>query len=191
MKKIIIGIIILITLVASYFVLFKKENNETTVIDTVNGYKLESTSSEYYKSLFTELKTLYSKEYTDSELATLISKMFLADYLSLSTATSKNDVGGVDFIYESFKEDFIKISKTSIYKTVENNIYGNRKQSLPLVTLVDVKSITDSEFDINDISTTVKEVSAQISYKTDMGYQEEVTLLLVKTNDKYEVIKMD
>lgn len=191
MKKIIIGIVLIAVAVLAYLTFFQKEDSKEGIVDEVNGYVLESNKSEYYNELFSSLKEMYEKEYTDEEHASLIAQLFLTDNLSLNTALSKNDVGGVQFVYESYRTDFIHIARDTIYKFVENNVYGNRKQELPSVKEVIVETVTDEEFELLDDTVDVISVKAKIVYEKDLGYQEEAELLLYKTNDKFEVIKMD
>lgn len=191
MKKIIIIFTVIILLVISYFTFFNKQKITDGVIDEVNGYVLSSNKSDYYNSLFEELKTMYTKEYEDNEKASLITQLFLTDNLSLSTAQSKNDVGGVQYVYEDFREEFTKIARNTIYKFVENNVYGTRKQELPTVSEVLIEKISDSEFKIGKEKVDVLLINAKIKYEKDLGYQKEVELLLYKKNDKFEVIKMD
>lgn len=191
MKKILLGIIIIIIFAASYFTFFKKEKLEEGVVDEVNGYVLKANESSYQNSLFAEFKTLLKSEYTDEEYVTIVSKLFLTDNLSLKTAMSKNDVGGVQFVYESFREDFTRIARDTIYKFVENNIYGDRKQELPLVEKVEVLEVTSDTFELDESDVDVLKVTAKVTYEKDLGYQKEVELLFVEKNNKFEVIKMD
>ena len=61
-------------------------------------------------------------------LTALISKLFVIDFYSLNSALNKNDIGGKEFVYRNYQEDFSKLAKETIYKYVENNIYGKRNQ---------------------------------------------------------------
>ena len=46
----------------------------------------------------------------EEKYATYISQMFLADFYTLNSALNKNDVGGVQFVYKDYQEDFLKNS---------------------------------------------------------------------------------
>ena len=129
----IILIICIINIISS---LNNSKKISTETIDTIEkyNYNLKQNESAYYKKLFKDLKNELKKEKVDEEnYASIVSKMFLTDFLSLDNAINKNDIGGTDFVYEDYRETFIKKSKDTIYLYIENNIYGDRKQELPLV----------------------------------------------------------
>jgi hypothetical protein len=172
----------------------KKISTET--IDTIEkyNYNLKENESTYYKKLFKELKQELNKDDIDEEkYASIISQMFLTDFLSLDLALNKNDVGGTDFIYSDYKDTFIKKAKDTLYSYVENNIYGNRKQELPNVKEVKIKSIKKSEYNGENTSdNNAFYVECEVSYKKDLGYQKEVSLILIHNGDnKLEIVSME
>lgn len=191
MKKAILIVILILILGLSLMFFIKKQKTDVYVIDEIEGYVLENNKSGYYNELFNELKTLLNKEYTEEEYLEIVAKLFVTDVYSLTHALSKNDVGGMQYVYESFREDFKKIAKSSIYDGVESNIYGNRKQSLPEVTSVSITSIEDEKFTIASKKQDVYKVSVDVYYKKDLGYPSSLELLIFFNNNKPEVIKMD
>ena len=123
-KKVSIFVIIVILIIAAitFFIFLdsKKDDTETIKVedvDTIEGYDytLKSNSTKYFKDLFKQLKEcLEADEIDEDEYAELVSKMFIADFFNLDNKISKNDVGGVQFVYEGFRDDFIKLVSTSI-----------------------------------------------------------------------------
>lgn len=174
-----------------------KSNGAKTVevLDTVDeyGYTLDENDSKYFKEVFKELKkNLESKEMNEEEYATQIAKLFVIDFYSLDYATSKNDIGGVQFIYNEYQESFIHKAKDTIYKYVENDLYDKREQELPVVTSVEVTDIFQEtrEFDaINDDDAYV--VTVRVTYEKDLGYPTECTLILVHRNNILEIASLD
>ena len=67
---------------------------------------------------------------------------------TLANKVSNTDVGGIQFVHEPFQDDFILIAKETLYSHVENNIYGNRKQELPIVREVTIRSIETKNMNI-------------------------------------------
>ena len=202
-KKVRIFLIVLILIIALLGVaiwqgkkLFSSKDTVQVVkvVDKIDeyGYELNENETEYYKSLFDELKKeLKSDSYDEENYASLISKLFIADFYSLSHALSKNDVGGVQYVYSSFQEDFVKLAKDSVYNAVESNIYGDRKQKLPTVSEVVVDEIRQESYDYeNKTDDAAYTVDLTIKYKEDMGYQQEVTLYLIHTDNKLEIVEM-
>lgn len=170
--------------------------SEVEILEKIEDYNytLNENDSEYFKKVFNELKDELKKEKIDEEnYAKLISELFVVDFFSLDKSLSKNDVGGVQFIYTDYQESFIKLAKEGIYKYVESNIYGDRKQELPNVTSVEITDIKqDSITFSNDVKDTkAYYVSLTITYEENLEYQENVELVLIHSNNKLEIAKMD
>lgn len=172
----------------------KKVKQEVKVEEKIEeyGYELDDNETSYYKSLFQNLKSILSEEVVEEEqYASVISQLFLADFFNLDNKLSKNDIGGLQFVYSDFQNDFEKLAKESVYRYVKNNIYGDRNQELPIVaevTVLNVDSVSFTYLDQEDKN--AYQVDLKIAYKEDMGYQENATLILVHHNDRLEIIKM-
>lgn len=199
-KKIVKFVIVLLIIVALIIVAIKFLTKEDTVKkveveDEIKeyGYKMDDNETEYYKSLFKELKTVLEKETVDeNEYASLVSQLFLADFLNLDNKLSKNDVGGVQFIYTDFQSDFEKIAKEGIYDAVVNKeTDAESKTEMPEVTnveVVDLEHITHNYLDQTD-NDAIK-VDLKITYKTDLDYQDTTSLILVHNGKKLEIVEM-
>ena len=115
----------------------------------------------------------------------------VADFYSLKQAINKNDIGGTQFVYEAYQQDFVQSAKTSVYAYIENNIYGTRKQELPMVSEVEVTSIEHTQYDGNTISDDAAyEVDLFLTYEEDLDYPTHVTLILAHANYKLQIVKM-
>lgn len=189
--------VFMILMYSMYDVYTGLKGNKAAEVKTIDeiptyGYKIDETASKYVKSLFKELKkVLEEKEVDEKQYAELVGKIFLADFYSLDAAINKNDIGGLQFIYKKSQEDFSAKAKDTVYRYVENNIYHNRKQSLPLVTSVDVKNVEQKAYNkasINDAKAYYMDF--EITYKTDMGYPAKASLVLVHTDKKLEIVLM-
>lgn len=191
---VLIVIIFVVCLVNILSSLKPKNQTEVKVINFIEkyDYNLNENETSYYKGLFKELKSTLNKDKVDEErYATLISKMFLADFFSLKNAINKNDIGGTDFIYSNYKDDFISKAKDTVYQYVENNIYGNRKQELPIVKEVKINNIEQREYSGDKESDdNAYYVEANIVYEKDSGYQKKCELILIHSNDKLEIVIM-
>ena len=130
-----------------------KNAKEIKILNTIEeyNYTLNENDSAYVSSVFEKLKEELKNEIVDEEkYATYISQMFLADFYTLNSALNKNDVGGVQFVYKDYQEDFLKSAKDTVYRYVENNIYGNRNQSLPVVSEVTITKIEQKMYNSNE-----------------------------------------
>ena len=87
-----------------------KNAKEIKILNTIEeyNYTLNENDSAYVSSVFEKLKEELKNEIVDEEkYATYISQMFLADFYTLNSAINKNDVGGVQFILDDFKDNFV------------------------------------------------------------------------------------
>lgn len=197
-----IGLLVLLLLITGILVFgiykdtFGSNVEGVEIVDTIDkyGYQLTENHTDYYKDLFNELKDLLSKEdYSDSEYAKLIVKLFVADFYDLNSKLNKNDVGGYQFVYEGYQETFKKFASdvNGVYYYVENNIYGDRKQDLPVVEEVSIASIENIPYAYGSISDTdAYNITVSVTYKKDLGYPKSVDLILIHSNDKIEVVEM-
>lgn len=174
----------------------KKRNvkQEVKVEETIEGYNYELDDNEtlYYKDLFQRLKQVLEKEPVEEDkYASLICQLFLADFFNLDNKISNNDIGGTQFVYADFRDDFENLAKSSVYHYVESDVYDDRKQELPKVKEVSVVNIETTSFTyLDQKDDNAYQVDLNVNYETDLGYQEGVTLVLVHNDDKLEIIKM-
>ena len=173
----------------------KKEPGEVQVVQVTNsidkyGYTLEDRDTELFKKNFEELKELLNQEdYDKEEYLKLISKLFIIDLYTINNKLSRYDVGGLEYVYSGAVTSFKSVAQNSIYKTVENNLDGTRKQELPEVESVEITDVSEYSFEMPDES---KEdgyrVKVSWTYKEKMGYDNSATLVLIKDGEKYGVV---
>ena len=200
LKKILIILILLaIIIYIGIYMINKKKSNKPTkeveIIDSIDdfGYQLNDNETKYYNELFNNLKDLLKEEnYDEQEYATIIAKLFLADFYDLDSKVMKSDVGGTQFVYEGYREDFEKGAISSIYKYVESNVYGDRKQSLPIVKEITQENIETNSFKYNNTSdSNAYYLTMNINYTKDLGYPTKVEIVLIHNNNRLEVAKLE
>ena len=161
-KKIII-ILIIIAVILGFFslkdLIFKNGNsvNEVKVVSKIEkyGYNLKENKPKAYKTMFEELKKILDANEVDQDAyVKKISEMFIYDFYSLDDKTAKTDIGGVEFIYGGILENFLENAQDTYYKYVENDIYDNRKQTLPIVDKITIESVEKKPFAYNDQTAT-------------------------------------
>lgn len=170
-----------------------KSTNKVKTIMTIEkyNYTLNENDSPYFKKLFKQLKdTLETKKVDEEKYAELLSKLFVTDFYSLKYALSKNDVGGIQFVYTDYQNTFTKKAKDTVYAYVKSNIYGKRKQELPNIKKVELNKLDTSEYELNDETVKSYEVTLDITYDKDLDYPKTVKLTLVKSNNKLEIVEM-
>lgn len=204
-KKFLICLILVLLIVGGYFfydkVLNKNEAKAPKVVDEIKefNYVVNENDTKLFKTTFNELKKILSKKEVDNKAyAETISKLFIIDFFSLDNKTSKNDVGGVQFVYNSYKSDFIDFARDGMYKQVVNKIDNKKTTNLPLVTSVKVTKtdtvVPSSIFEHQDFAgveeANAYEISLEWSYKNGDEFQQSATVVVVKDGDKLSIAKM-
>ncbi len=200
-KKIFMFIVLPLLIIggACYYVFFGQDKTDKVVkpksSDTIKGYDytLRSDATKYYKKLFKELKSTLEADEVDSDAyAELVAKMFVCDFYNLDNKVGKNDVGGVQFVYKDYRDDFTKKATNSMYKSVESNVYGKRSQKLPIVSNVSVAKNDGEPFTYGDkTDAEAYNISFEITYKENLGYQNKGTLTLIHNDKKIEVASLE
>ena len=205
-KKFLVCLILVILIVGGYFVydkLFNKtEVTAPKVVDEIKSfnYVVNEKDTKLFKKTFNELKDVLSKKEIDNKkYAETISKLFVIDFFSLDNKTSKNDIGGVQFVYSSYKSDFIDYARDGMYKQVGNALDNkNTNNNLPEVTEVKITKtdtvVPSSIFEHKDFENSTEadayEISLEWSYKNGGDFQDKAVLVVVKDGDKLSVAKM-
>lgn len=198
-KKVVIFLILALAFIIFIGVLIltngKKSENKVKVVDEIKeyGYVLENNKPKQYKQLFKELvKVLKADKVNEEEYAKLISQMFAVDFYDLNSKTSKNDIGGIIFISEKSRENFALKASDTVYKYIEINVSGDRKQELPEVTNSSVKEIKTEKLDKKNVKDdNAYVVTVNLEYKKDLDYPKEVVVKLLHNDKKLEIYEME
>lgn len=214
MKKV-FKIIIIVLLIAAFVVagifIFKKFINkpddskapvvvEIKKLDEIKGfsYYLYDNSTELYKELFNELKTvLETKPIDEEKYAELVSKMFVEDFFTLNNKVTNQDVGGLDFVHTSAKANLKLEASNTTYKYIESNVYGDREQKLPEVSSFVSCVVTSEKYNYTDKDNNISisddksyVVKLTWNYKEDLGYQTSATIRLVHEDKVLSIISV-
>lgn len=171
-----------------------KQDNTVKTLDSIENYNytLNENDSSYFKELFKELKdNLEGDEIDEEEYASSVSKLMIVDFYSLKYAVSKSDIGGLQFVYDKYRDSFSMKAKDTIYAYVESNIYGKRAQNLPDVKNVEITNISKKEYTgKNEQDDEAYYVDVEITYEEDMDYPTECSLIWIHHNEKLELVQM-
>ena len=202
-KKILLFILVMVLVYAIggvvyyYFNKPKEEENkivEIPSLDKIDGYDyiLKSNDSEYYKELFNSLKSvLENKDVDDEEYAKLIAQMFICDLYTLDNKINKYDVGGSRFVLDDYVSNYKLNVQNTLYKYLEDNSNNNRKQELPIVTEIKIKTSEKTNYKIGDNSYSGYKITLEWTYKEDLGYDSKGEVTLIKNGNKYYVVQKD
>lgn len=192
-------IIISILLIASISIggiYLTRDKEKEIVIENVDAiskynYTLKKNDSITKKNKYKELKDILEKDIIDEDAyAKTLAEIFAIDVYDLNSKISKYDIGGLEYIYESDKDKFKNIMLDTLYNSVEDNSLDNRKQKLPIVVNVTSDNITQSEYKINDTTYSSWNIQIKIDYETDLGYDKNVLVTVIKDTDKLYVVEI-
>lgn len=195
-KKVRVLAVILVMGILLGFFYFKSRNElqVVMVVSEISGYNytLESNVTRIFKKYYKELeKELEDNKIDEKNYASLIAKLFVIDYYTLNNKVTNKNIGGVQFIHSNLKNKFITESSSSIYKYVNSNLYGNRKQKLPEVNEVNIVDIKEIKYDNNGYKDdTGYEVVVDIGYVKDYDYPERVNLSIIHEENKVVIVEI-
>ena len=198
LKVLIVLVLIFCVIILVLFgskLLTDKEPNEVKVLKEIksHGYKLDENETEIYKSEFDKLENILTQDEINYEdYAKQVAKLFIIDFYTLDNKLSKNDIGGVEFIKESMRDNFIEEARSTFYKYLEVKS-DKRVQNLPVVSEITDVLVEDTEFKYADktIDENAYKVTISWIYEEDLGYETETKMVLVNENNKLYIVEMN
>ena len=191
-----IFIVIAILLIISFLVYKLLKNNNTNdnikVVDSIEkyGYNLDDRDSALMKSKYEELKKVLNSDKIDyEEYAKILAELFIIDLFTLNNKINKYDVGSAEYVYPDSIENFKLNVEDTIYKHMENNSDGKRKQDLPEVSGSNITAINTGEFLIDDENYDSFIVELNWDYVKDLGYDDNATITLINLDNKLYVVE--
>lgn len=195
-RLIMIFIVIAILLIISFLVYKLLKNNNTNdnikVVDSIEkyGYNLDDRDSALMKSKYEELKKVLNSDEIDfEEYAKILAELFIIDLFTLNNKINKYDVGSAEYVYPDSIENFKLNVEDTIYKHMENNSDGKRKQDLPEVSGSNITAINTGEFLIDDENYDSFIVELNWDYANDLGYDDNATITLINLDNKLYVVE--
>ena len=196
-KVILIIIIILIVLLAASLVavklLSKSDNKDAVkVVDSIDefGYTLDDRDTELMKNTYNELKNVLSAdEINYEEYAKKLSELFVIDLFTMDNKVNRYDVGSTEYVYPDNVDNFKTNVEDTIYKSMENNSDGKRRQDLPEVSSITNSSVEGSTFLFGEDEYDSYVVSITWDYVDDLGYDDNATITLIELDNKLYVVE--
>lgn len=189
----IIVVLAIITLVV-YNAFFKKEVKtkvEIKILDSLDdyGYTLSDNDTQLFKTEFENMKkNINSENFSDEEYMKSISKLFVIDLYTLNNKVNKYDIGGLEYFYSDKKTMFETKVMDTLYSTLIDNTYGDRKQQLPEVSGVEVASLEGVTYKLGETKNECNLVKLNWTYVKDMGYDNKGSIVLCKEGIRWSVV---
>lgn len=195
---ILLGVVITILTASltAFFVINSNENKneekptEVVELDSIPdfGYALEDRDTELYKATFEKLREVLTADTIDyAEYAKLLAELYIIDLYTLDNKMNQYDAGSLDFVLESARESFELKVKDTLYKYIEDNSYGKRTQILPIVSSIGANDAVQKEIKVGETTYDGYTVAVTWNYETDLGYDTEAEISLVKIENKLYV----
>ena len=175
---------------------FYKGDRKPTVVSSIvdsmeeYGYTLSDQDGKLFKEKYYELKDILTAEDIDyDKYSQTLSELFIIDLYTMSTKINKYDVGGYEYVYKNEQEMFKGKVMDTIYESLEDNSYGDRKQQLPQVKSLELEDSEETTYKIEDKKLHGTKYTYSISYEKDLGYDDYVEITTVKDDDKVYVVE--
>ena len=196
-KMLLTILIILIIIIVAAIIVFKVFQGSPTaehvkVVDSIDNfdYNLDDRDTELMKKTYNELKDILTASDIDYEkYAQALAKLFVIDLFTMDNKVNRYDVGSTEYVYPDSVENFKTNVEDTIYKTMENNSNGKRKQKLPEVSAIDESNVETSTFTIGEDEYESYIVKLSWSYEKDLGYDKNATITLIPLNEKLYVVE--
>ena len=192
-KKIVgISIILLIVFICIYAVFIiipnKDTTSETKEVEKIKyGYIQYNRDNSLYKDIFNELKSELENETIDyKKYAEYISKLFIIDLYTLNNKNSKDDIGGIQYLKEEVKDNFILNASNTMYKYI-----GVDNTTLPEVNSIELVSISENKYIIGSSEYNSYDVSLKWDYKKDLGYDKTGKIVLIKDGEQLYIVEKE
>lgn len=189
---ILIGIMLFSIVGYKAYVDFFKDQSPTKKLITLDlyGYSLKERDTALFKNNFKELeKVLNENPINYEEYAKLVSKLFIIDLFTLDNKVSGTDIGGLEFVHKSLKENFKTNMGDTLYKNVKSNLDGKRKQTLPEVASIDITDVFETKYTYKKKEYDAYQVSLQWTYTKENSYEKSIKLTLIKDKDMLYIVK--
>lgn len=164
-----------------YRIFFKNDTIE--VVSKIDDYPyyLESNETKIYRKYYKNLeKELEDGKVDEEKYASLVSQLFIIDFYTLSNKVTNQDIGGVQFLHSEIQDNLKEKATDTLYKYVESNIYGDRRQKLPTVKDVKIKNIESISYEYGEYNdASAYQVDVEIIYKKDFGYDTKKKIILI------------
>lgn len=195
--KLMIAIIVVIFIVIAAILLFSFVNNKdeketVKVVDNISnfGYTLDDRDTDLMKNTYNELKEILLKDEIDYEsYAQTLAKLFVIDLFTMNNKINRYDVGSTEYVYPESLDNFKTNVEDTIYKTIENNSDGKRKQDLPEVSSIKLVSSDTNEYVIGEEAYDSFVISLNWNYEYDLGYDKQATITLIQLEKKLYVVE--
>ena len=187
-----ISIILLILVIGVYGVLIilpsKNTDNEVKELEKIKfGYIEYSRDTKVYKDVFSNLKAELDKDTIDyKKYAEYISKLFIIDLYTLNNKNSKEDIGGLQYLKEELKENFILNASNTMYKYI-----GDGSNDLPVVSNIELISINEVKYTIKNNEYDAYEINLKWEYKKDLGYDKEGKIIVIKEEEQLYIVEKE
>ena len=172
----------------------KVETKEAVILNSIGDYgiSLSDLDTELYKKEYEKLKeNLESDKIDFEEYAKSISKLFVIDLYTINNKINKYDIGGYEVVYPAIVDNYKLNVSDTIYRYIEDNSDGKRKQALPEVKEVTVDSIKTNKYTIKSENKTYDGYKVKLSWKyvSDLSYDKEAELIIINVDNKLYIVE--
>lgn len=185
LRIVMLVLLVIIIIYALLIVLPKNKTNkkENEGADKIGIYTLYKRDTELYKENFNLLKEELNGEKNKEKISEYIAKLFIIDFYTLSNKDYKEDVGGIQYVYPSSKDNFILNASNTMYK------YLNTLNEKPTVNKIDLNNIEKTTYKIDNKEYEGYILDLSWEYEKDLEYDKKGLVTVILDNDNFYVVE--
>lgn len=185
-------LILLLAIVFSLVFIINNESNQKPKIETAVEYKEVKDQTKIMEDIYNQLKSAINRN-DKMEISKLVGTYFVCDYYTLINK-KENQIGGMDYFYNSKKSDFKEYAQGGYYKDANNYIkLKTNKQEVQNYRIISYQKSSKALKGLEDYSYYDLTIELNFSQYNQIIQSDKltVTVTLIEKDRRYSVIALE
>lgn len=189
----------IITILLSFIMISGCSNNsqeqEQLSIQENSIYRAPVNPTQPQIKVFNELSESLKNSDQPKKIAEMVAVNFVYDFFSMFNKSSKDEVGGLQFLPSEKQEEFQAYAKLKYYDNYDAIVAQYGKESLPNVILHEVKSVVEQKLLYNQLTYDGYVVNLEVKYQESKFPQDvlktQMSVQVILNEGVYQVIAVE
>lgn len=188
----VILLILLLAIVFSLVFIINNDTNQKPKVETAVEYKEVKNQTKIMEDIYNQLKSAINRN-DKMEISKLVGTYFACDYYTLINKR-ENQIGGMDYFYNSKKSDFKEYAQGGYYKEANNYIkLKTNKQEVQNYRIISYQKSSKALKGLEDYSYYDLTIELNFSQYNQIVQSDKltVTVTLIEKDRRYSVIALE
>lgn len=185
-------LILLLAIVFSLVFIINNDTNQKPKVETAVEYKEVKNQTKIMEDIYNQLKSAINRN-DKMEISKLVGTYFACDYYTLINKR-ENQIGGMDYFYNSKKSDFKEYAQGGYYKEANNYIkLKTNKQEVQNYRIISYQKSSKALKGLEDYSYYDLTIELNFSQYNQIVQSDKltVTVTLIEKDRRYSVIALE